>query len=444
MNIAISIFLALQLPHGDTLALSLRAAVDRAGEANPTLRAERASASAARARTLEATQAFLPTLRFDARGVRTTDPVAVFGMKLRQASFTEHDLSLDALNRPEPFAGYSTSATVELPILAPEGLYGFAAARSGSRARAAAVERAGGAIRFQVVKAYWDASLAGHRVNALDEALATARAHAEQAEALLEQGLTTGLDARMARIYQAGVEVRRLSASADAANALSMLGALIALPESASIVLTDPLELNETVDGVESPACNAPEADCDVTDRGDLTALRFGADAASAAVRSAWGSNLPSVGLFGSIERYAQSSPWGGGSGQWSVGVGVTWTPMRGLAGLGALRSARSELEAAEARLEAAERQARVEALGAERRLTAAKDRVTVSRGAETEARSALDQARLRYRTGTSTITELLDVQNATTAATLGLLEARRDLLVARAAIDLAYGVYDR
>ena len=56
----------------------------------------------------------------------------------------------------------------------------------------------------------------------------------------------------------------------------------------------------------------------------------------------------------------------------------------------------------------------------------------------------ALEQAQLRYSTGISPITELLDVQAAATAATLQLLEARRDLFVARAALDLAYGVNDR
>jgi len=67
-----------------------------------------------------------------------------------------------------------------------------------------------------------------------------------------------------------------------------------------------------------------------------------------------------------------------------------------------------------------------------------------VAARATQEARVALDQALLRYRTGTAPITELLDVQAAATNATLTELAARRDLLVAHAALDLAYGVYDR
>jgi outer membrane protein TolC len=76
--------------------------------------------------------------------------------------------------------------------------------------------------------------------------------------------------------------------------------------------------------------------------------------------------------------------------------------------------------------------------------LEAASQGARVAGEAAEEAQTALDQARLRYRTGTSPITELLDVQAAATNATLSMLAARRDLLVAHAALDLAYGVYDR
>jgi outer membrane protein TolC len=69
---------------------------------------------------------------------------------------------------------------------------------------------------------------------------------------------------------------------------------------------------------------------------------------------------------------------------------------------------------------------------------------VSVAASADAEGAEALEQARLRYRTGAAPITELLDVQAAATAATLQLLEARRDLFVALAALDFAYGVNDR
>jgi len=92
----------------------------------------------------------------------------------------------------------------------------------------------------------------------------------------------------------------------------------------------------------------------------------------------------------------------------------------------------------------AAYRQAEVEVLQARRMLEAARDASDVASRAAEEARVALEQARARYTSGTAPITELLDVQAASTNATLSELSARRDLVLAHAALDLAYGVFDR
>jgi outer membrane protein TolC len=108
------------------------------------------------------------------------------------------------------------------------------------------------------------------------------------------------------------------------------------------------------------------------------------------------------------------------------------------------VRKAQAERDEAVARLEDAERSAGLEVLQARRMLTAADQRVTVADSAWEEALAALDQATLRYRTGTAPISELLDVQAATTAARLSLMSAQRDHAVARAALDFAFGAFDR
>ena len=438
MIISISLLLAAQVALPDTVSLSLQDALLRAHEFNPTLRAEQAEATAVAQGQLEASRAFLPNIRFDAQGVRSTDPVAAFGMKLRQENFAMEDLSLDALNRPPSYSGFSSSITLELPILAPEGLYGFRAARRGAAARDAGARRAGGATTFFVTMAYGDAVLAESRVQALTSAFEAANSHAEQAEALHAQGLVTGLDARLAQIGAAAVETKLLAATAQAANALSALRALLALPDTIPLILTDSL------DGDETTTCSAEVTACDIGNRGDLEALRLGSAASAAMIGSAWGKNLPSVALFGSLTHHGRSTPFGEGSGDWTVGIGVRWNVLSALSGVGAVRRANAEHDAALARYEAAERQAVVEVRSAERMLTAAIERVAVAAAAENEATLALEQARLRYRTGTSPITELLDVQAAATDAALQLNEARRDLIVAKAALDFAYGANDR
>jgi outer membrane protein len=423
----------------DTLRMSLGDAVSRALEANAALKAQRASATASAQLPLQASQAFLPSVSLGLQGMRTTDPVAVFGLKLRQERFAMEDLALDALNRPDAYSGYNATATVQLPLLAPEGLYGFAAARKAAEAQAAGASRAAGATRFFVIQAYTGAKMATLQVEALETALAAVRAHVRQAEAMRDQGLVTGLDARMAGLKASEIEVQRLAARAHAENALSALKAMLALPEATELRLSEELSA-----AAATSVCAGVEADCSWDRRGDLGAYAAGVDAASLGVKKAWASQLPALAAFGALGHYAKDAPFRNGSGDWTVGIGLSWSPFHGLAGVGAVRAARAEEAAARAQRENAVQQAEVEVLQARRMLEAAREGVLVAARAAEEARVALDQALLRYRTGTAPITELLDVQAAATNATLTELAARRDLLVAHAALDLAYGVYDR
>lgn len=435
MLIAIVLSLMGQGASGDTTTLTLAAARQRALAANPTLRAERASARAAAAGPLEASRAFLPTFTADAQAVRSTDPVAVFGMKLRQSDFTAGDLSLGALNAPAPYTDYTARLGAELPLLNLEGWYGHGAAVRAAAAQNAAARRAAGATILAVSRAYWDAQLAAERVAALDTALGAAHAHAAQAEALHQQGLVSGLDARLARLRAARIESQRVAAAAEADNALAALAALLALPDSTTLRLADPLAAVLPTDSL-APATPGS--------RGDLAALDQGVRAAELSVRRAWATNLPSIALFGNLAQHSRAGLANGGSGDWTVGVGLQWRLFPGLAGAGAISRARAERDAVQARREAATRQARLEIAQSERLRAAAVRRMTVARDARAEAVAALDQAQLRYRTGAATISELLDVQAALTDADLDLLAARHDVLVAAALLDFANGVFDQ
>jgi outer membrane protein TolC len=421
----------------DTSYLSLAAAITQAQTGNPSLRAERAEARAAGQMPNEASTAYLPTITVDLVGLRTTDPVAVFGSKLRQGVFQASDFDLDELNNPDPYNSFNTVATIEQPLLVPEGWLGHKAANRGASAREAAANRVAGATTFQVTQAYWDVQYGARQLAALDTALATVRAHAARAEQMYDQGLVTGLDARLANLQAAEVEVGRVQAEAQLANAGSRLRAILGLPETAPLVLTDSL-------GPGDPGlCANGTSDCDLNQRGDLIALRLGVEAAGYGVDRAWASQLPFVFAFGSAGHYSNDAWFASGSGNWTVGLGLRWNILRGWAGPGEVNKAKADREAAEARAEAAARQADVEVRSANRMVAAARERVTVAERADAEGAEALEQARLRYRTGTSPITELLDVQAAATNATLNLLAASRDFRVAQAALDFAYGVND-
>ena len=420
----------------DSVRVSLEEALVRARADNPTVQAAYADARGASNEALGATRAFLPTVRGDVQATRTNDPVGVFGLKLRQSTFGNADFATEALNDPSPFTGFTSSLTLELPLIAPEGVYGYKAARQAERARKAQADRIAGATAFQVTRAYWDTQLAAGRVEALRDALEAARGHMRAAQAFRDQGLVTGLDERLAALRASGVEVRLIAAEAEARNAASRLKTLLSLPGEAVLTLTDPL--------ATASATSCDSGDCSLDGRGDLQALEAVVEAARSGTRSAWGAQLPQVVAFGAVSHHAGDAPWSSGSGDWALGLGVRWNVFPGLGGVAAVRKARAESEAAQARLEAGERQAALEAESAGRRLGAAAEALEVAARAEAQARDALEQANQRYGAGVSPITELLDVQAAATDAVISHLSARRDLLVAHAAVELSYGAMDK
>ncbi len=216
------------------------------------------------------------------------------------------------------------------------------AARKAAEAEEAGARRAAGATRFFTIRAYTGALLAARQVEALDTALAAVRGHVTQAEAMHQQGLVTGLDARMAGLKASEIEVHRLAAEAQARNAVSALKALLDLPESTELVLTEDLSTVEVLS-----ACAGPELggapDCSWEGRGDLQAYTAGAEAAASGVKKAWASQLPALAAFGALGHYAKNAPFGNGSGDWTIGIGLSWTPFNGLAGVGAVRAAKAE-----------------------------------------------------------------------------------------------------
>ncbi len=432
MTIAITLLLSV-VTVADTTTLSLQQAINLLRERNPMMAAEQASARAARAGVGMASPAFLPSLTLGVDAVRTTDPVAVFGMKLRQENFQGADLALDPLNRPSPYGGFSFQANLQQPIFSPEGIFGYRAASSQASSMEAMARHVGGVVVSNLVRAYWGTKLSDANVAMLESAHATALAHAEQADALHQEGLTTGLDARLARVGAADIEARLISARANAMNARSTLLAMLDLPGSTHLNLSDPLNVEQ------QSSCEV--GSCELR-RADIEAAQAAVDASGFAVKQAWSTNLPAVVAFANVATYGQNGF--SGSGDWTVGIAVKWNPFRGTAGTSAIGQARAVRDVHRERLRALTAQSQMAITAAERLLEANRQRHRVARAALVEANEALAQATLRYSTGVSAITELLDVQTARNAAELNLLTAVHDVLVARANIDFAYGVFDQ
>ncbi|MEO7458263.1 MAG: TolC family protein, partial [Gemmatimonadaceae bacterium] len=134
-----------------TLGDALRQA-DRAGYGN---RIAAGSAAAAEARTLAPLKGILPSIRFEAGYIRTTDPIGAFGSTLRQRTITQADFAPQRLNYPDAVGNYQGGIVIEQPIFNGDAWTGRRAAMRGAGATRAQEEWTRLSTRVDVVRAYY-------------------------------------------------------------------------------------------------------------------------------------------------------------------------------------------------------------------------------------------------------------------------------------------------
>lgn len=415
--------------------LSLEAAIatalahsDRMGTAAAGLRAAEAGLDEARA-------ARLPAVELSEAAHRTTNPVLVFSDLLGQEAFGPDDFAVDRLNRPDPHDDFATRLSLALPLWSGGRIAGaVAAARAGRDAAASQGERTRQEVIHQVIDAYASAVAARRRRAVAEQALTTARAHAQLVESLREGGLVVESDLLSARVRVSELEeaeVRAESAVAVSAAALDL---------AMGLDLDAPQTLPEDLETAERPGENLAELVARaLAGRPDLAAARARAAAAESLIRVARAGAFPQIGLSGGYEAHAESFVGADGS-NWTVGVGVRFTAFDGLATRARVRQAQAAAEQARRAAALAEQQASLEVRTAFHEVAAARQGLALAGQARRLAERSLAIVEDRYREGLTTLVELLDAETALTAARSREVEGQQDLLRAQATLDLAVG----
>lgn len=413
----------------DTLRLGLADALARARQRNPAVVQAAAERRARDADVLASAAAFTPVIGAQLGLLRSDDPVAVFGGRLRQGRFGEGDFALGALNRPAPLTDVSTTLFVEQPLFQPEALMARRAGIARARAAALGESRVGQAAAFEAIRSYFAVRLAQERVVVLQEALDVARRVLAQVQSLRRNGTVTVVDEQLARARVSEVESGLAAAEAGRVAAGDLLLAVLGEPAGRPFFLSDALAA--PVPGTDTLAAAR---------RDDVAALEAAVAAAAANVARAKGSWVPSAGAFGVLDWHSGRAGIAQGPRHWTAGLVVRWTPFRGLADLGQLRRAEAERDAARERLGDLRRRADAETRLARAERAAALASVEAADAALAGAAQAARVAGVRYAEGVAMITELLAVRAAESAQRLARLNALYQARVADAALAVSLG----
>lgn len=434
VNILIIVFWAftnLNAADGEQ-SISLRQAIALVQNQNFEVLMARAQTKLARGQSLEGWQGFLPSISVTEGYMRSNDPVAVFGMKLRQELFAQSDFSIPALNQPDPFTNFATSFNVQQPIINFDALF---AKRAGSQGSGAAQANETYTRQMMVVattKVYYGVALAQAGVKATQEALASAERHHRDASLAFEQGLVHRSELLFSEVRVAELQEALLSANAQLENSRDALNLLLGIERDATqYVPSDTL-----------PAVSTAEAAPGQGLRMDLKAAQLRAAAARNMMRFQGAKWLPRFNGFASMQWHS-GDPLGHEGSNWTVGLQLEWQIFEGLGKAGRFQQAKAQKEMAEIQYRHMQNAVTVERQMAERNAEVAKQRIAVASHAAAQASESLRLAEERFEQGLEKVADLLDKQTSLSQARLRALKARYDYVVARTELALAMGSID-
>ncbi len=416
-----------------TLADALRQA-DHGAYAN---RVAAGTAAAQAASAIAPLQGILPSLRLDAGFARTTDPIGVFGDKLRQGIITQADFDPQRLNFPAATSNFQGAVVLDQPLFNADSWAALAAAKHGAAASTDAATWTQLSTRVDVIRAYYGAVLASERVVTLQAAVRSAHAHVAQTEAMARQGMVTRSDALLAAVRAGNIDAQLVEAEGAAENARAQLATILGRPdETGSSALAAPATLP---DAERILSLVAIDTSGDSGQRADVMSARQQLAAADAAALRARAAYLPRISSFARYDWNGTDRPYAGPR-NWTVGLMASWNPfgtaarlsdMRATAGLATVARAQAEAAAADASLDLAH--TRVTLVVAIRKLQLAKQAVAQS----AEAHRIVSR---KYEGGLASVVDLLDAQSVELNSALAYSDARYRTIVADAERRRALG----
>jgi len=408
-------------------------AVAMGRENGPEVRAARSRTDAAALGVRAASGSRWPTVGFESAGVRSDDPVAAFGGRLRQGRFTLEDFDPARLNAPAPLTDWSHAlgvnwAPLDLPARSMED-----AARAGAQGAEAElrwIERAAG---FRAEVRYLEAVGADAHLATTESARRAAEAHLALIVRRVEEGMLNEVDRLQAQAALEGARAAVFHAEQRQADARGQLALAMGWPiDVVPIPIDTSVNAAMHASAVGAQGHVAPATFEPLTLRPDLQAMAAAVAGAEARWAEARRARLPRVQGFAHLSTHA-SELFGSGEANWTLGAQLSIPLFTGFALGSRIEQARVLHDAAQTTFDEAHRAAETEVAEAARALAAASQRrAAVDAGADA-AEEAARLALRRFEEGLMTTSELLAVEARAVATRNDAIRARLDEALAHA-----------
>lgn len=333
----------------------------------------------------------------------------------------------ETLGERSPIQSDPTSTTWNTELRANYNLFDFggrsariAAAEAQVRNAELDIERQLEQVRLQVSEAYYDIQDADMSVQINRSAVENAQQSLEDAQALEQAGVGTRFDVLRAEVQLANDQQALNEALASQRVARRRLAQVLNVPQSVDLAAADPVDL-----------AGVWELDLEQTiilafrNRAELQQELIDRDIAQEQQRAVRSQALPQFSVFGSANLLTTSGDDVSGLTEgYSAGVQMQWSLFDGGARAAQVRQLELNEESAAVRFADARNQVRVEVEESYYQLDSRLDNVSRATVALELAEESLELARLRFRAGVGTQTDVISAQNDLTQAQGNLVTA--------------------
>jgi len=377
----------------------------------------------------------LPKLNYSESFTRSNNPVFVFGSLLTQHQFTEQNFAIGPLNRPDFLNNFQSLVTVDQTV------YDAGQTRQATRSAELQRQMTGEEYRrsqleviASVARSYYGAVLAGESLKTARQAVRSAEADLERAQAVRAAGMSTDVDVLSIRVHLAAVNEQRIQRMADVDVARAALNDALGLALDTRHELTTALKPANLPDiAIEDVELEAAGA------RPEARQTKLALDLAQTQAEAARGLLRPQLSVHGAFEADRQRFVTRGGS-NWLGMVSLRWNLFNGNADKARIEEAGELVRRAEAVGQRTGSAIRLQVRQAWASLRAAQQRIEVARASVAEAEESLRITQNRYAAGMSNVTDLLRNESAVLESRTRFLAAVHDQRLAATMLEYAAG----
>jgi len=431
----LAIFVLLSAPLCAQSPLSLKEAVSLALDKHPSMEAAGAEVKAAEIRVREARSGYLPKLNYSESWQRSDNPVFVFSSLLTQHQFSEQNFAIGPLNRPDAMNNFQSQVVLDQTV--------WDAGTTGKQVRSAELgqKMAGEEQRHArmeliagVVRAYNGLALSLESLKVAQEAVRSAEADLNRADATRAAGMSTDADVLAIRVHLAAMREQEIRRTYDTDIARATLNDALGLPLDTPHDLTTPLT---PLAAVETPLPQEEESARQA--RPEARQVRLSADVAQLRKETAHAALLPQVSFRVMFEADRQRFIDRGGA-NWLAAASLRWNLFNGFADKARIDAAAQGIVRARAQQRQIESAVSLQVRSAYLNLKSAQERIALAETTVAQAEENLRIVKNRYDNGLNNVTDLLRSETALTEARVRRLAAVHDQRLASAALELAAG----